>query len=85
MNKGLEALESVKQGYCNKCIGICENCSIAIIEKELKAFEIIKNKIKIKLDYSISGTKGTHYFIETQEDIIPITKEEYDLLKEVLM
>jgi len=53
-------------------------------QKELHALEIIKSKIKIKLDYSISGTKGTHYFIETQEDIIPITKEEYDLLKEVL-
>ena len=53
-----------------------------------EALEIIKSKIKIKLDYTISHTahrEEKRYFIETQEDIIPITQEEYDLLKEVLL
>lgn len=73
MSKGLEALEGVKKQQCNRCIAICENCEITIIEKELKALEIIRN-------YG--------YFDEEGDLILHLPtnrKEEYDyLLKEVL-
>ena len=78
--EGLEALKEIKS---NPFSWEKLKDSLDIIEKELKALEIIKKNIKIKVDFSISVNRNS-YFMETQEDIIPISKEEYDLLKEVL-
>ena len=49
--------------------------------KELKALEIIKNTGVL----SISETIGGNHYIETMADTIGITKENYDLIKEVLL
>ena len=84
MSKGLEELKDLKNafiGYCRelKCetnyIKVCEN-KFSKIEKELKAFEIIKDLhcfsfYEIDNQYYISG--------------LGVSKEKYNLLKEVLL
>lgn len=91
MSKGLEALDSgieinIKE-YGN-CIAYTQDC-IDIIERELKALEIIK-KCRIKLekreDFDVVGyatfrKNGKYrYYIND----IEITQEKFDILKEVL-
>ena len=90
--KGLEALEKLTNYGCSKTSEKIE-CK-EIIEKELKALEIIKcllfSKCKIyetteKAD-STTITKGDYYVIELKlnNERYFISKEEYELLKEVL-
>ena len=70
MNKGLEALERIKQDmvYQLQLKGECVvNDNFYTVEKELKALEIIK-----KRECLFKGLSET-------------TQEEYDLLKEVLL
>lgn len=85
MTKGLEALERFKQPYM-----MCDldwNNRVEIIEKELQALDIIKEKeinihallLHLKRFDSPSGYNaliGAKY---------QITQEEYDLLKEMLL
>lgn len=84
MSKGLEAIRQYKQVICPRCQyhygGECNNkdeCFSTIIEKELKALKIVKKHIRV------------YKFPHVGEQIVPIdsylTKEEYDLLKEVLL
>ena len=86
--KGLEALEKYKRGFVAK--------EYEIIEKELKALEILKKALCKKDDlelayYNNDGNKSYYIRIYAQvgndgeffeEEITP---EEYDLLKEVLI
>ena len=84
MSKGLEALERLKHNidfetyysYSNKD-------DLLIIEKEHKALEIIKNKF----DMSVFEIQGQHYLLLGKNFRYreQIAKEEYDLLKEVLL
>lgn len=56
-------------------------------DKELKALEIIKEK---QVDvYILLKTKSldeyNEWYVGIQDDFIPLTQEEYDLLKEILL
>ena len=71
MSKGLEALEKVGETFGIKKMSVYKD-----IEKELKALEIIKNK---KVDVAIFFEDGCARHRER------LTKEEHNLLKEVLL
>ena len=80
MSKGLEALECIKMAYEDREY-------MPIIEKELKALEIIKNK-----NVDIAILKNTENVEQYNNTILlffkcskELTQEEYDLLKEVLL
>lgn len=72
MSNGLEALEELKNDINNRALLFSDE-KIIIIEKELKALEIIKDKI----DWNMS----LNHFI----NIGYISLEEYNLLREVLL
>ena len=89
MSKELEALNKIK-----KCLFWSDDGlkKIDIIEKALKALEIIKKlsmETLSELLFFIRNSKGATYeeFAEWfgTETPIVITREEYDLLKEVLL
>ena len=82
MSKGLEALKEYYE-YGLK-IGAFDEKDQEMFEcclKELKALEIIRN-IGILRPYE---TCGGQCWLETMCDATKITKENYDLLKEVLL
>ena len=92
MSKGLEAIEQYKKVVCPNCQynygDSCHNkdqCFSMIIEKELKALEIIKNKCVdcwgFISDISVTSEEESVYAFSP----IDLTKEEIDLLKEVLL
>jgi hypothetical protein len=84
MSKGLDALKNTMYLMaCCKCQYYKENkcknkgeCFWKTIEQELKALEIIKNK---RVDVAIFFEDGCVRHRER------LTKEEYDLLKEILL
>ena len=83
MSKGLEALKEYKNQQTG--VNVYANDYLDIIEKELKAFEIIKEKPQATLWLVQVCDKEMEY-----EDMIcifkeDITKEQFDLLKEVLL
>ena len=84
MSKGLEALEYIKKSKYDDCAYIADFASLEIIEKELKALEIINEK-----DVNIGAFRELdleHYNMYAR-DILgtrQLTKEEYDLLKEII-
>ena len=90
MSKELEALESIneivlpysvaKQGHLRPR-DVCHN-EFSIIEKSLKALEIIKEK-EVNVNCIISGWSLGKY--NSYKTHISLTKDEYDLLKEVLL
>ena len=77
MSKGLEELELIKE------LNVCKSTSN--IEKELIALEIIKNKRvdcwAFISDLSVTSEEEIEYAFSK----IDLTKEEYNLLKEVLL
>lgn len=87
MSKGLEALESIEMGfsYDNR---ILYDDEFIIIEKELKALEIIIKEKRVDIDLLLMAdnvkeyNKYCHKYINIETQL---TKEEYDLLKEVLL
>ena len=91
MNKSLEALEKIKNWECFvdfelETIGEKEfGEELSIIEKELKALEIIKEK---GVDIWALKHLDDEYYVEQYNAVAhiekPYTKEEYDLLEEVL-
>lgn len=90
MNKGLEALYTLFQKVdCEKCFYKydCDECLyVDIIEKELKALEIIKKKnveiwtIKMAKDVETYNELVLKYKIYSPA----LTQKEFDLLKDVL-
>ena len=85
--KGLEAFEEIK-AVMSKLFGDVEKCnkSLDIIEKELKALEIIKEKrvnAIILFHYSNYKTPFKYNRCIMDHDR-QLTQKEYDLLKEVL-
>ena len=89
MIKGLEAFEILKQD-----IGACYEEETLIVEKNLKAFEIIKcllfGKCKVyktsEKTTATTITKSNYYVIELKltNERFYVGKEEYDLLKEIM-
>ena len=90
MSKGLEALKSITECAPWSDQGLEK---LATIEKELKALEIIKNKV-IDITYLFRLWKTSemndfdilykfNWYIRLEEN--KLTVEEYDLLKEVLL
>lgn len=82
MSKELLALERLRntllaEGYWQDVLR-----DVAIIEKSLKAFEIIKGLV----DFNVYEMQGSYYLTtgNNYRGQIHITQEEYDLLKEVL-
>ena len=93
MIKGLEVLERIGKCYVNsesKDLMFTDDYGddYDIIERELKALEIIKNK---GIDYhsisAIKQSKDYEDYLDLVENLITVvfkfTKEEFDLLKEV--
>lgn len=84
MSKGLDALKELMNNVIRNDDKLCDK-KVAIIEKELKALEIIKEKPQATLWFVQHYTKKMGY-----EDMISlfkedITKEQFELLKEVLL
>lgn len=82
---GLEALKRIKSRYNDRvCIDILEDFDL--VEKELKAFEIIKNKnISMECLKRAIKREGLEWYNSLcRFPIERLTQEEYDLLKEVL-
>ncbi len=78
MSKGLEALEKVNHPTCEADIECFD-----IIEKSLKALEIIKEKIVlVDVLFDTDTLEDYNDFKSKQEQL---TQEEYDLLKEVML
>jgi len=85
MSKGLEAWERIKKGIDTNVWQSGYWDDIDIIEKELKALEIIKEKPQATLWLFQHCDKEMEY-----EDMISlfkedITKKQFELLKEVLL
>jgi len=98
MNKGLEALEKLMADYYEMCQDLGNNddqyqrCNLtserAIIEKELKILVVLKDLFDFDFALRFPSNqpmlritnKRTNEYWE-----MPISKEEYDLLKEVLL
>ena len=92
MTKGLEALKELSDAlyYCNdKELTKTHVENRLIIEKELKALEIIKRtamKLVSLEDDTTICKKGRYAFYDGElYQSVDLTKEEYDLLKEVLL
>lgn len=73
--KGLEALEHIIETFYDK-----ESEDIQIVRKELKALKVIIKKAHIRI-----GRNGEQYYFQTTNNYYYISKEKYDLLKEVLL
>ena len=93
MSKGLKALEDLYE-YTSPYINVEDidelhaNTCYQVIQKELKAFEIIKKKQvnMFSLLSSIKWFNPSHYNDSVGCPIgCELTQEEYDLLKEVLL
>lgn len=102
MSKGLEALERLMANYYEMCQDLGNNddqyqrCNLtserAIIEKELKALEILTKHIDGCVKFRVLKEPSDCFLVieewfldlKTYEIKVAITQEEYDLLKEVL-
>lgn len=92
MSKGLEALERLISKYNEMCRDTgCNDDEYqngnntserAVIEQELKALEIIKNK-KVWVTALLS-VRSVDEYNKPYSDKFTLTKDEFDLLKEVL-
>ena len=80
MSKGLEALENITG--CSTIESHTQKWQedYHIVEKSLKALEIIK-AIGV---FDVYNDIGGIYYLETRVNEVGLTKDNYDLLKEVL-
>lgn len=94
MSKCLETLERLrKEDYENDNLHLNRHCCYVVIEKELKALEIIKETrvdvvlIKLSKDYDDYCSLEVIKILSVGENMVVkkrgITQQEYDLLKEV--
>ena len=92
MSKGLEKLHKIMIAFGT--VSLTEKCDCLIIEKELKALEIIKKK-RVNVHYlqECENLKQYNNYVEmnwvSREEAEYhneiLTQEEYDLFKEVLL
>ena len=80
--KGLQALKELKKRY-GKNFSMQDDARSHAIEKELKALEIIKNKCVDVCDIICFAYSLCNYN-RSRQGLSLLTKQEYDLLKEVL-
>ena len=81
-SKGLEALEKIKKEYfVDGRLPLIDRVRFELIEKELKALEIIKAKASIDLLEELNDDEPHWLDIGCSTKL---TQEEYDLLKDVL-
>ena len=80
MKQALKELEKLRMDINDDALMFSEE-KLDIIEKALKALEIIKSKEILSVFKSITE----YYYLLANTTAIEITEEEYDLLKEVLM
>lgn len=89
MSKGLEALKYLKENKRKHWLGNDNSAKcLDTIEKELKALEIIKIILKDFISFNIielPHINKVHYEIKIFDETIYVSKEKYDLLKEVLL
>lgn len=86
----IQALENIKERLKQDgIIHLLDMCNLIVVEKSLKALEIIKNHID--LDVAIRwGTEQPMLMLKSKKPHdylyieIPVSKEEYELLKEIL-
>ena len=85
MSKGLDALKRIKSRYNDRvCIDILEDFDL--VEKEIKALEIIKKKDIHKTMLSLTQSADEYnHFIDDVDENLQLTQKEYDLLKKVLL
>lgn len=86
MSKGLEALEELRKqsethGWLEQQF---EKEWLNVIEKELKALKIIKEKNVDIRGIKLGVTVGVYNALWAKKDEWHLTQEEFDLLKEVL-
>lgn len=81
MSKSLELFKNLRESLAEH-FDISEGATkgFDLIEKELKAFEIIVKKANIRL-FEMDG----RYYFRTTSNSYGISKEKYDLLKEILL
>lgn len=79
MSKGLEALEKLTNYKCSRMSEKIE-CK-EIIEKELKALEILKKEPFISANWYLEGTYEEYV---NAIEVVKITKDEWNIAKEVL-
>lgn len=86
MSKELEALEKLypKTTYMPYYTRSERRLFCKIVEKSLKALEIIKEK-EIDIAYIKCCDSREHYNVMCELEKEKLTQEEYDLLKEVLL
>ena len=87
MSKGLEALKYLKENKRKHWLdGDNSNECLEIIEKELKALEIIKSK-PVSTNWFVFYKDYDEYYLDCEyaDTSKRLTEEEYDLLKEVLL
>lgn len=82
MSKGLEALKRIRP-YSDSTI----DADLEIIEKELKVLDIIKHTLKEFIEFNVielPHIHQVHYEIKLFDRTFYATKEEYELLNEVV-
>ena len=84
MSKSLEALCYLDDIAHGRKMSLDPHDLTLIIEKELKALEIIRNKLIDIQDVILFDTYSMFNQRRSLRGLTLITKEEYDLLKEVL-
>ena len=84
MSKGLEALKSLFDTMAFAFLESNTMKDLKIIEKELKALEIIKNRLIDMHDLLVYDTYSSFNQRRTLKGLTPISKEEYNLSKEIL-
>jgi len=82
MSKGLELLKEIKEDVVAEYIDDYKE-HFDIIEKELKALEIIKPYLNEIVGMNVYDRDFYECFLQIGNKRVFITKEKYDLLKEV--
>ena len=82
MSKGLEQLKILRRNYC--VLKREREYACDVIEKELKAFNIVKPYLKEIIGMNVYDKDFYECFLQIGNKRVFITKENYDLLKEVL-
>ena len=84
MSKGLETLEQFKKDYLiDGRLLLIDKIRFGLIEKELKALEILLKKLSPSVRQSDDYFSGC--VLGSWSNNFELTQEEYDLLKEILL
>lgn len=84
MNKGLDALEIVKAAMLSSGNSLLNSLwdYTDVIEKELKALEIIKKEPFVAANWYLHGSYGEY---KNAIEVVKITEDEWNIVKEALL